>query len=166
MGWTQTGSRQCRTNYSLERPNTRMRNIFVAMNMYNPPHAPISSCNPCRSHTFDSWPGQHTDGNYTPSISNSRGLKCMCVCGVRTSTRLAYHLQRPWGFHLGGPTKPVELTQGQFTLNPSIFLYSWLSKATMIDVKCYRKGRVGCHTSFTAFQTPSMKTKYPFSQWL
>lgn len=45
----------------------------------------------------------------------------MHVCAVRTTTRLAHHLQRPWGFHLGGPTKPVELTRGQFTLTPPSF---------------------------------------------
>lgn len=30
MGWKQTAQRQCRTNYSLERSNPPMRNIFVA----------------------------------------------------------------------------------------------------------------------------------------
>lgn len=99
------------------------------MNMYKPPHTQADLImQHMLLYAVDSWPGQRMDGNYTLSISISRGLKCMrvclCVCAVRTTTRLVQHLQRPWGFHLGGPTKPVELTRGQFTLNPSIFLYS------------------------------------------
>lgn len=51
------------------------------MNMYKPPHTQADLImQPMLLYAVDSWPGQRMDGNYTLSISISRGLKCMRVC--------------------------------------------------------------------------------------
>lgn len=70
----------------------------------------------------------------------------MCVHVLSGGLPLAHsawhthYLKCPMGFHPGGLAKPVEMTQGQFTINPSsFFTQSLLSKQAMSDVSATGK---------------------------